>query len=99
MRRMWGWGRIQVRGGRSGMEVRGCKGKMVVGLEKGDVEVIGISEAENEDVMEGCEKETGMRTSDQLEEEEEVTKKERGPVRNDQTLEVESGLSDGGVIS
>jgi hypothetical protein len=88
---------IEARGGRSGKEVRGCKGKMVDGVEKGDVEVIGISETENEDVMEGCEKETIMRTSGQLEEEEEVTKMERGPVRDDKKLEVESGLSDGGV--
>jgi hypothetical protein len=54
------------------------QGKMEVGVDRGVVEVMGISEAENGDVMEGWEKETGIRTSGQLEEEQEVTEEERG---------------------
>jgi hypothetical protein len=61
---------------------------MVVALEKGEVEVTGIWEEENEYVMEGEKKVIGMRTSGQLEEGE-VTGRGDGPVRNDKQLQVE----------
>jgi vacuolar-type H+-ATPase subunit H len=62
---------------------------MEVGVEKCDVEVTGLSEAKNEAVIEGQEKETELRTSGQLEEEGEVTEEERDPVLSDKKLEVE----------
>jgi hypothetical protein len=70
--------RIQGEGWEEKEEGEGMtQGDMEVGVDKGDVEVTGISKAKNKDVMEGREKETGLRRGGQLEEEGEVTEEER----------------------
>jgi hypothetical protein len=54
------------------------QGGMEVGVEKSELEMIGICEEENEYVVEEREKESGTRASGQLEEEEELTVEGRG---------------------
>jgi hypothetical protein len=67
MKMTGGWRRIQ--GGEGGVERRGGDGPRRNGVWGGesDVEVTGIPEAKNENVMEGREKETGLRMGGQLE--------------------------------
>jgi hypothetical protein len=62
-------------------------GGMEVGVEKGKAEVIEISEEESEYVLEGREKETGIRVSGHLKEDEEVTGAGRGSIPKRQKTE------------
>jgi hypothetical protein len=65
------------------------KDGMELGMEKGDAEVIGICDEDKKYVMEGWWEETGMKTSAQLQKEEEVIGARSGPVRSDKKLKVE----------
>jgi hypothetical protein len=73
-------------------EREGCEwmipGAMEMGVEKGELEVLGICEEETDYVREEQEKETGMGANSQLEEEE-VTGTERGSSPKRKKLKVE----------